>query len=332
MRVSADRLASDAEVTGFQPDVLEKVIHLLGLLDAIRSHPFLKGKLALKGGTALNLFVFDVPRLSVDIDLNYVGAETTQAMLDERPLIEEAMEAVFSREDLSIRRIPQAHAGGKWSLRYPAASGQSGRIDVDVNYMFRVPLWPVTTIDSRPVRSWRATDISVVDIHELSAGKLTALLARRRARDLFDSSLVLSIDGLDVTKLRTAFVVYGAMVRRDWRTVSAEDVAFDPGELSSQLIPALRADGMDGLDAAAFGERLVRESRRVLSELLPFSDEERSFLDLLLDSGEIDANLLTTDEALRDRIQGQPLLEWKAQNVRRHKGLLSDHADGGLTK
>lgn len=321
MRVSAGRLASEAEVTGFQPDVLEKVIHLLGLLDAIRSHPFLKGKLALKGGTALNLFVFDVPRLSVDIDLNYVGAETSQAMLDERPLIEEAMEAVFSRQDLSIRRIPQAHAGGKWSLRYPAASGQSGRIDVDVNYMFRVPLWPVTTMDSRPVGRWRATDIPVVDIHELSAGKLTALLARRRARDLFDGSLVLSIDGLDVAKLRTAFVVYGAMVRRDWRTVSAEDVAFDPRELSSQLIPALRADGMDGLDAAAYGERLVRESRRVLSELLPFSGEEMSFLDLLLDAGEIDANLLTADEALRDRIQGQPLLEWKAQNVRSHKGL-----------
>ena len=332
MRISADRLAADAETTGFQPDVLEKVIHLLGLLDAIRSHPFLKGKLALKGGTALNLFVFDVPRLSVDIDLNYVGAETTQAMLDERPLIEEAMEAVFSREDLSIRRIPQAHAGGKWSLRYPAASGQSGRIDVDVNYMFRVPLWPVTTIDSRPVGSWRTTDIPVVDIHELSAGKLTALLARRRARDLFDSSLVLSIDGLDVTKLRTAFVVYGAMVRRDWRTVSAEDVAFDSQELSSQLLPALRADGMHGLDAAAYGESLVSESRRVLTELLPFSGEERSFLDLLLDAGEIDANLLTTDEALRDRIQGQPLLKWKAQNVRRHKGLLSDHADGDLTK
>ena len=70
MRVSPQRLASDAEVTGFQPDVLEKVIHLLGLLDAIQSHPFLKGKLPLKGGTALNLFVFDVPRLSVDIDMN----------------------------------------------------------------------------------------------------------------------------------------------------------------------------------------------------------------------------------------------------------------------
>ncbi len=320
MRVSPERLALEAEATGFQPDVLEKVVQLLGLLDAIRSHPFLTGKLALKGGTALNLFVFDVPRLSVDIDLNYVGAETTEAMLDERPRIEEAIQAVFSREDFGIRRIPREHAGGKWSLRYPAAYGLSGRVDVDINYMHRVPLWPVTTMDSRPVGSWRATSIPVVDIHEVAAGKLAALLTRRKARDLFDSSLTFSIDGLDVAKLRTAFVVYGAGVRKDWRTVSAEDVAFDPGEISSQLMPALRRGGMQGADTAAFGDDLVRKCRLVLSELLPFSDEERAFLDLLLDAGEVDSKLLTTDAELRDRIQAQPLLEWKAQNVRGHKG------------
>jgi hypothetical protein len=59
---------TEDEATGFRLDVLKKVAHLLGLLDAIQSHPFLKGKLVLKGGTALNLFIFDVPRLSVDID------------------------------------------------------------------------------------------------------------------------------------------------------------------------------------------------------------------------------------------------------------------------
>ena len=166
-------------------------------LNAIRRHPFLKGKLALKGGTALNLFVFDVPRLSVDIDLNYVGSESREAMLEERPRLEEAIQAVFSREDFNIRRIPQEHAGGKWSLRYTAASGQSGRIDVDINYMYRVPLWPVTMMDSRPLGSWRVSEIPVVDIHELAAGKLTALLDRRKARDLFDSCLIFSIDGLD---------------------------------------------------------------------------------------------------------------------------------------
>lgn len=46
--------------------MLEKVAYLLGLREALSRHPSLKGKLALKGGTALNLFVFHIPRLSVD--------------------------------------------------------------------------------------------------------------------------------------------------------------------------------------------------------------------------------------------------------------------------
>ena len=64
---------------------------------------------------------------------------------------------------------------------------------------------------------------------------MAALLARRKARDLFDGSLVFSIDGLDIQRLRTAFVVYGAINRKDWRTVSAADVVLDESELYNQL-------------------------------------------------------------------------------------------------
>ena len=137
MRISAERLAAAAEATGFRADMLERVAQLIGLLAAIQRHPFLRGKLALKGGTALNLFVFDVPRLSVDIDLNYVGAESREAMLAERPRLEEALDAVFRREDLSSRQTTNEHADSSWTLRYPTASGQTGRVDVDINYMSR---------------------------------------------------------------------------------------------------------------------------------------------------------------------------------------------------
>ncbi len=125
--------------------------------------------------------------------------------------------------------------------------------------------------------------------------------------------------GLDRVRLRTAFVVYGAMNRRDWRTVSVEDVAFDPSELSSQLVPALRIGAVQGLAAVSYGEDLVDKCRRELGVLLPFSDAEHAFLDLLLDEGIIDATLLTPDETLQERIRAQPLLAWKAQNVRRHR-------------
>ena len=74
MQLSRERLERESALTGFRPDILEKVSYLLALLEGFNRHPVLKGKLALKGGTALNLFVFDVPRLSIDIDLNYIGA------------------------------------------------------------------------------------------------------------------------------------------------------------------------------------------------------------------------------------------------------------------
>lgn len=171
MKISYEKLIAQAEATGFRPDVLEKVAHLLGLLEALGSHPFLKGKLALKGGTALNLSIFNIPRLSVDIDLNYAGAEDREIMLAERPKIEQAAQAVFAREGFTVRRMPEEHAGGKWSLRYQSAAGQGGNLEVDLNFMYRVPLWPVTLSDSYRVGTWQATQIPVIDVHEFGGGK-----------------------------------------------------------------------------------------------------------------------------------------------------------------
>ena len=322
MKISQEKLTAQAEATGFRPDVLEKVARLLGLLEALGSHPFLKGKLALKGGTALNLFVFNVPRLSVDIDLNYVGAKDRKIMLADRPKIEKAVQAVFAREEFTVRRMPEEHAGGKWSLRYQSAAGQGGNLEVDLNFMFRVPLWPVMVSDSYPVGAWQARKITIIDIHELAAGKLAALLARRQARDLYDSHAILHMGNLDRDRLRTAFVVYGAMNRKDWRMVSPEDVNLDSVELARQLIPTLRAHTAKEPDSIdRIGIRLVKECREALSVVLPFSENEKAFLDLLLDRGEVDPTILTADSDLQQRIQRQPLLEWKAVNVRKYKRL-----------
>ena len=320
MKISPEKLAAEAAATGFRPDVLEKVAHLLGLLGTLRSHPFLKDKLALKGGTALNLFLFDVPRLSVDIDLNYVGSKDREGMLAERPKIEQAVQAVFAREDFTVRRMHEEHAGGKWSLRYENVSGRSGNLEVDINFMFRVPLWPVTTRDSHPVGTWQATGIPVLDHHELAAGKLAALFARKQARDLFDSHRILRMDNLDFHRLRLGFVVYGAMNRKDWRTVSVDDVNVDALDLTRQLVPTLRSNaGEVRVESAEYGARLLRECREGLRSVLPFADSERAFLDMLLDRGVIDATLLTADEPLQRRIQSQPLLQWKALNVRHQR-------------
>ena len=322
MIISAEKILSESEKTGFGADVLEKAAQLLGLLNTIQSHPFLKDRLALKGGTALNLFVFDVPRLSVDIDLNYTATEQQDDMLEVRPKMEQALSAVFSREGFNVRRMPDEHAGGKWLLQYQSSTGQRANLEVDVNFMFRIPLWPVVKMDSKQLGAWQAKGISVLDIHELAAGKLAALFSRRQARDLFDCHKILHNADLNHNRIRVAFVLYGAMNRKDWRTISLENISFDGDELARQLIPMLSRHSIsirERKDSAEFGKKLVEECKHALSAILPFTKPEQDFLNLLLDKGQIAPELLTDDTSLQGRIQNHPMLNWKALNVRQYK-------------
>ena len=320
MKLSREKLQAEAEATGFRPDALEKVLHLLALLEGFRSHPFLKGRLALKGGTALNLFVFDLPRLSVDIDLNYIGPVDRDTMLAERPKIDRAVQAVCSREEMAVARLPTDHAGGKWRLRYRSVSGGGGTLEVDINFMFRVPLWPVRSLDSRRIGSSAAEGIPILDIHELAAGKLTALFSRHASRDLFDAHRLLTSQQLDSERLRLGFVAYGAMNRRDWREVRPEDVDFEVKEVRDQLLPTVRSDFFATLpDRDSWVRNLVSQCRAALQCVLPLRPPEKDFLDRLLDHGEVRAGLLTSDESLAGRIASHPLLRWKAMNVRQHR-------------
>ncbi len=322
MNVSREKLASESGATGFRPEVLEKVIHLLNLLEEFHRHPFLQGRMALKGGTALNLFLFDVPRLSVDIDLNYIGASGREEMMAERPKFEQAIHSVCSREGMSISRLPTDHAGGKWRLRYASAFGGDGNLEVDLNFMFRIPLWPVVTRDSRPIGGIKASSISVLDVHELAAGKLIALFARHASRDLFDAHRLLNRKDLDTTKLRLGFVVYGAMNRKDWRTVRIDDVGFEAQELRNQLLPVVRTAFLDDMaDPNKWAKDLVDECREALRKILPFTAKESEFLDRLHEQAEIVPSLLTTEAELMERIDAHPGLLWKAMNIRKHKGL-----------
>ncbi len=311
---------AESESTGFRPEVLEKAIHLLSLLDTLNSHPQLKGKLALKGGTALNLFLLEVPRLSVDIDLNYIGSPDRESLEEDRPLVERAIGAICGREGYAVTRSPSEHAGGKFRLRYESAATPTGILQLDLNYMFRVPLWPVAPRDSFPVGSYSGSGIPMLDVHEIAAGKFAALLSRQAARDLYDSHRLLQCGLLDADKLRLAFVVYGAINRKDWRTVKINDVDFELRDLENQLVPVLRSKSLSDVeDRETWAQSLVDECRSGLGVVLPLRRNETEFLDLLLDRGEVRPDLLTSDREMQDRISTHPGVMWKALNVRKHK-------------
>lgn len=317
-----------ASATGFQAEPLEKVIRLLGMLDGLWSHPFLKPRIALKGGTALNLFAAEQPRLSVDIDLNYVGTADRKAMLSDRLKVEQAVQAVCGRLGIQVKHSPTDHAGGKWRLSFTSVHGSTGALELDVNFMLRTPLWPLVTRNSLTLGPYRAMQIRVLDIHELAAGKTAALMARSLSRDIFDVRQMLNTPDLDHAKLRLAFVVYGGINRRDWREVAVDDVQADPDEIDRTLLPMLRADLVPSKDrVAAWTHKLVDDCRDRLSAVLPLTPNEVEFLDRLNDRGDIAPEILTVDPDMQAIIQEHPGLRWKALNVKKHHGI-ADNDDG----
>lgn len=327
MKFGAEEIQETAATLGFRPDSIEKVFRLLSLLETLRSNTFLRPRVALKGGTALNLFLFDVPRLSVDIDLNYVGSADRDTMLADKPKVEQAIQAVCAREGLTVKRVPSEHAGGKWRLSFVNTAGSSDKLEIDLNFMLRVPLWPVATLDSKPLGPAVAREIAVVDRHELAAGKLAALVARNASRDIFDARELLRRTDLDRDKLRLAFVVYGGLNRKDWRTVRIEDVAAEPAELKRELVPMLRA-GVRPKDAeiVSWAEALVSETRTLMRAVLPLQAHELEFFERLNTVGDITPELLTGDPAMQATIREQPGLKWKAMNVKKQAGGAS-HGD-----
>ena len=309
-------LAQAVAETGFRGEMLEKVAHLLNLLRTIQESEYLRTRLALKGGTALNLFHFQLPRLSVDIDFNYVGAEDREGMLAERPELEARLTALCEREGYSIRHTPDNQfAGGKWQLRYAAARGGQGNIEIDINYMFRVPLWPVQYRNSVAIGPLHVQAMPVMDLHELAAGKLAALLDRCAARDLYDGVKLLAMPELDRSSLRTALTVYAGMNLQDMSEATPEYLNVSADEIADRLLPLLRKNDVSGAppEVRAYTGRLIGQCREQLKSLLPFQTPEKEFLKSLTTTGMIRAELLTDDDALTRRIQRQPMLLWRVR-------------------
>jgi hypothetical protein len=277
--LSLDGLLREAAASGFQAESLEKALRLFELLESLRSHPFLKERIVLKGGTALNLFVLKAPRLSIDIDLNYIGAADRETMLSERPKVEQAVRAVCGRLRMQVKRAPSEHAGGKWRLTYVSAWGRPGTLELDINFLLRTPLWPPVLMDSHPIGSLSAKRVPLLNVHELAAGKLAALFDRSAPRDLFDACCLLREVQFNEARLRLALIVYGGTSRRDWRNVSINDLRADSKDVAQQLLPVLHAAMVPKrADVRQWTEKLVLECRSLLSGFLPLASREIEFL------------------------------------------------------
>lgn len=165
-------------------------------------------RFALKGGTAINLFEQDLPRLSVDIDLTWL--QVGDFATDTRE-ISAALEGIGTRLASPPMRLtvrPSSANGTAGITRLIVSRGVS-RIQIETTPVMRGTVHSVREMRVRASveREFGFASMQVVDFADLYAGKLAATLSRQHPRDLFDVGLLLDNHGLDERLWRT-FLVY----------------------------------------------------------------------------------------------------------------------------
>ena len=315
-RFSADYLARLAGDTGFRSDTLEKVLRLGRILDQVGRHPFLGERLALKGGTALNLFFgAQAPRLSVDLDFNYVRPVERDEMLRENEEIERALGLVAEGDGYRLQWSAREHAGRKTYLHYRNALGTPDRIEVDVNYLYRVSLQPVIVQEGWTPDPDFPCRARLVGLEETLAGKLLALVDRGAPRDVYDAVGLAEGRWLhDVARLRRLFVVLSAGLDRPLPTYEIPHRAsLSDAEIEEALVPVLRGDEHPRRDA------LTAALAPVMTGLITLSDREKEYVQRM-QWGEFHPELVVGDEPeLLDRVRRHPMLLWKAESGRKRR-------------
>jgi hypothetical protein len=249
----------------------------------------------------------------VDIDLNYIGQLDRAKMQEERPIINDAIQQICRQNQFTLDRNPTRHAGGKIVWRYPSVLGQMGNLEIDLNYMYRRPLWPIEW-RSPNFQSEKAMKIPVLDIHELTGGKLAALFSREVSRDLFDSHYLLTKYKLLKPKLRLAFVIYVAMTDIDLSKLKHDFINYNINDIRNRLIPLLRQNNLQRSQSKikSWATTLITELHNGLNQVIPLKQEEIDFILQIRKDGKIIPELITDDEQLHDTIKSHPAILWAA--------------------
>ena len=184
---------------------------------------------ALKGGTAINLFVRDMPRLSVDLDLVFVDhtVERTEAL----NTINQAIRSMVERLKKRGFQTHTATATEAGETKIFVRRGKL-KVKVEVNFVLRGTVHPIraASLRAKAKKALQADlELPVVSLADLYGGKLVAALDRQHPRDLFDVMELFSHEGI-TPAIRRAFVVYLAAHNRPIHEVlfpSLRDISAD---------------------------------------------------------------------------------------------------------
>ena len=270
------------------------------LLTQVAPLVFVDDTFALKGGTAINLFVRDMPRLSVDLDLVFPAhvLPRDEALARINEAIRQAAERLRKR---GFQTHAPASAAGETKLL--VRHGQI-QVKVEINFVMRGTVQPtrrasLTTVARDVLMA--DLEIPVVSLEDVYGGKLVAALDRQHPRDLFDVMQLFAHEGI-TPGIRRAFVVYLASSNRPIHEVlftPLRDIRHDYEHnfqgMTAEPVP------LDALLTAR--ERMVREIQQGLD------DDERRFL-LSLAAGTPEWSLLGIAH-----LEHLPGIRWKLRNL-----------------
>ncbi|WNO54119.1 nucleotidyl transferase AbiEii/AbiGii toxin family protein [Stakelama saccharophila] len=269
---------------------------------------------ALKGGTAINLFYRNMPRLSVDIDLTYVP-------LDERATALANIDAAFDR---MIERARQLLSGVDTHRISGGGAGDTRLLLRLAEAEVKVEVSPVLRGTVAPPRMMRVTDAVeeafgfaetlVFDFEDLYAGKLCAALDRQHPRDLYDVHLLYEHEGVTDDLFRT-FLVYAACSGRPLHELIA------PNRLAIDRAFAQEFDGMT-IEHVPLATLLAARERLIEDIGARATGAAAEFL-LSVHDAEPDFGLIGLPDAAQ-----LPAIKWKLLNLRKLKDANPEkHAD-----
>ena len=271
------------------------------LLTQVAPIVFQDGVFALKGGTAINMFVRDLPRLSVDLDLVFpdhtLPREAALASINEA--IRNAAERLNARGFLT-HTVASADTGEtKLLIRRGAIE-----VKVEVNFVMRGTVYPVrmaTLVPKAREALMADLELPVVSTEDLYGGKLVAAMDRQHPRDLFDCMQLFAHEGI-TPAIRRSFVVYLACHNRP-----VHEVLFPvPRDISQEYERTFK--GMTAEPVAL--EELIATRDRLIHELQKGLDaDERKFL-ISFVRNQPEWNLLGTTH-----FPDLPGIRWKLSNL-----------------
>jgi len=258
---------------------------------------------ALKGGTAINLFVRDMPRLSVDLDLVFPDHTLAREQALRR-INETILQSAARLQKQGFQtHAPVAADSGETKLLVRRGAVE---VKIEVNFVMRGTVLPVRMASlTQNARETLQADleIPVVSLEDVYGGKLVAAMDRQHPRDLFDVLQLFAHEGITAS-IRRAFVVYLASHNRPVHEVlfpSLRDIRQD----FEHNFTGMTAEPV-GLDALlSVRERMMRELQQGLS-----ADERRFLLSLV--AAEPEWSLLGAPH-----LEQLPGPRWKLQNLER---------------